>query len=132
MDETTHTEPQPQAAGTQPPVTATNFDLNHPTIISLCYLASFAVGFTSIVGLVLAYIWRGEAHEAWEESHYQYLIRTFWLGLLGGVVGCALLLVLIGIFVLIAVGVWMIARAVMSLINAQKRQPMPNPETWLI
>jgi uncharacterized membrane protein len=131
MDDT-HTEPQPQAAGAQPPVTSTNFDLNHPTIISLCYLASFAVGFTSIIGLVLAYIWKGEAHEAWEDSHYQYLIRTFWLGLLGFCVGFALLIVLIGIFVLIAVGVWMIARAVMSLINAQKRQPMPNPQTWLI
>jgi len=126
-----HTEPQPHAAA-PPPVAAPNFDLNHPTLISLCYLASFAVGFTSIVGIVLAYIWKGEAHEAWEESHYQYLIRTFWLGLLGGVVGVVLLVVVIGIFVLIAVGVWMIARTVMSLINAQKRQPMPDPQTWLV
>lgn len=123
---------QPQPTSTQPPATAQGFDFNHPTIVSLLYLASFVVGVTSIVGLVLAYIWKGEPHEAWEESHYQYLIRTFWIGLLGAAIGFVLLVVLIGVFVLIAVGVWVIVRAIMSLLNAQKRLPMPNPETWMI
>jgi uncharacterized membrane protein len=131
MDEPQN-EPQPQPTGTQPPATAQGFDFNHPTIVSLLYLASFVIGFTSIVGLVLAYIWKGEPHEAWEESHYQYLIRTFWIGLLGAAIGAVLLVVLIGVFVLIAVGVWVIVRAIMSLLNAQKRLPMPNPETWMI
>jgi uncharacterized membrane protein len=130
MDET-HNEPQPQPAAA-PPVASQGFDLNHPTIISLLYLASCVTGFTAIVGLVLAYVWKGEPHEGWEDSHYQYLIRTFWIGLLGAVVGFVLLIVVIGIFVLLAVGVWTLVRAIMSLLNAQKHQPMPNPETWLI
>lgn len=133
MNETSDEQqpPEPASPGAQPPATAQGFDLNHPTIVSLCYLASFVVGFTSIVGLVLAYIWKGEPHEGWEDSHYQYLIRTFWIGLLGGVVSVVLMMVVIGVFLMVAVVVWMIVRSVKSLLAAQRREPMPDPETWL-
>jgi len=43
-----------------------------------------------------------------------------------------LMMVLIGVFVIMAVGVLVLVRSVMSLINAQKHQPMPNPDSWLI
>jgi uncharacterized membrane protein len=108
------------------------FDLNRPTIISLLYLSSFILGITGIVGLVLAFVWKGEPHEAWVGTHYQYLINTFWIGLAGSIIGVILTLVLIGILVLFAVAALVIVRCVMSLINAQKQQPMPNPGSWLI
>ena len=117
---------QPQ---TTPP--STSFDLNHPTIIGLLYLASYFTGITSIVGVILAYVWKNDTHEAWEESHFQYHIRTFWICLAGAIIGMVLTIVLIGIFILIAVAVLFIVRSVFSIINAQKRQPMPNPDTWL-
>jgi uncharacterized membrane protein len=110
---------------------ASSFDFNHPTIISLLYLASMVLGVTSIVGVVLAYVWKGESHEAWEASHYDYLIRTFWIGLIGAVVSVLLFIVVIGFLLLVAVGVLVVVRCVLSLVNAQKRMPMPNPETWL-
>jgi len=118
-------QPQGQPAG------AGGFDLNRPTIISLLYLSSFVLGVTSIVGVVLAYVWKGEPHEEWQTSHYRYLIRTFWLGLIGGFIGVLLLIVLIGFLILLAVAVLVIVRCVLSLVNAQKQAPMPNPETWL-
>jgi len=43
------------------PGTTPGFEFNHPTIISLLYLASCITGVTAIVGVVLAYVWRGEA-----------------------------------------------------------------------
>lgn len=111
---------------------SSGFDFNQPTIIALLYLASFiGLGLTGIVGVVLAYVWKGEPKAEWEVSHYRYLIRTFWIGLIGSIVGLSLLFVLIGIPLLIAVCVLVIVRSVLSLVNAQKRQPMPNPETWL-
>lgn len=113
----------------QPPAPAGGFDLNHPTIISLLYLGSFVVGVTGLVGIVLAYVWRSDDPGGWEQSHYTYLIRTFWFGLLGSVIGAVLSLVLIGIPILIAVAVWVIARSVIALLKAQKHEPMPNPET---
>lgn len=116
-----------------PSTSGSSFAFNNPTIISLLYLASFLTGsLTGIIGVVLAFVWRGEAKADWELSHYQYLINTFWIGLIGGIVGVILMFVLIGFLVLPAVSVLVIVRSVLSLINAQKQQPMPNPASWLI
>ncbi|AHE57292.1 hypothetical protein NX02_28565 [Sphingomonas sanxanigenens DSM 19645 = NX02] len=113
------------------PQSSSGFELNQPTIISLLYLASFITGITGIVGVVLAYVWGGQPKANWETSHYAYHIRTFWFGLIGFVVGAILSLILIGFLVMLATGVWVAVRSVMSLLNAQKRLPMPNPQTLL-
>lgn len=114
-----------------PPSGSNSFDLNHPTIIGLLYIGSYFTGVTAIIGIVLAYVWRNEPHEAWQDSHYQYLIRTFWISLLGVIVGIVLSVILIGFLVLLAVAVQFVIRSVFSIINAQKQQPMPDPQTWL-
>lgn len=108
------------------------FDFNKPTIISLLYLGSFVVGITGIIGLVLAFIWKGDSHELWEASHFNWLINTFWLGLAGTIIGVILSVVLIGIPILIAVAVLVIVRSIMSLLRAQRREAMPNPGSWLL
>ncbi len=122
--------PPPAPAPAVSPVTG-SFEFNRPTIIGLLYVSSFVLGVTVIIGVVLAYVWRGEPHEGWEDTHYQYLIRTFWIGLIGSGICMILMLALIGFVLLPALAVLVIVRCVLSLVNAQKRQPMPNPETWL-
>lgn len=130
---------KPQATGATPAGTApaapasqpVTFAMNHPTIISLLYLASFLTGVTCIVGVVLAYVWKGEAHEDWESSHYQYLINTFWIGFFGSIVSVMLMIVLVGFLTILAVMALVVVRCVLSLVNAQKSAPMPNPGTWL-
>jgi uncharacterized membrane protein len=107
------------------------FDMNRPTIICLLYLSGFVFGITGLVGGILAFVWRGDQHEPWEASHYQYLINTFWIGLVGSVIGVVLTLVLIGVIILLAVAALVLVRSVLSLVNAQRHQPMPNPGTWL-
>jgi len=119
------------SANSSAPAAGAGFDFNQPTIISLLYLSSLVFGVTAIIGVVLAYVWRGEAKADWEVSHYTYLIRTFWIGFIGTIAGFVLLVVLIGLIVLPAVAVLVIVRSVLSLINAQKHMPMPNPETLL-
>ena len=125
----------PPPPGTQPApgstVSANAFDLNQPSIVSLLYLSSFILGVTSIVGVILAYVWKGEPKEEWEVSHFQYLINTFWIGFVGSIVSVVLMIVLIGFLLWAAVAVLMVVRCVLSLINAQKQEAMPNPETWL-
>ena len=131
--------PQPHTLGSSQPNASTpgaqqdsgSFDFNQPTIISLLYLSSFFLGITSIVGVVLAYVWKSEPRGDWEASHYQYLINTFWIGLIGGIVGLMLMIVLIGFLILPLVFVLVVVRCVLSLINAQKKRPMPNPGTLL-
>jgi uncharacterized membrane protein len=105
------------------------FEFNRPTIIGLLYAGSYITGVSGLIGLVLAYVWRGEAHEPWEATHYTYLVRTFWIGLIAGVIGFITLIIGIGFLILLAVGVWTLVRIVLSLINAQKRAPMADPQT---
>lgn len=111
---------QPNA--TPPP---SGFDMNRPTIVSLLFLSSYLLGITAIIGVVLAYVW----HEPWEATHYQYLITTFWVGLGGMILSVILMIVLVGFLLLFAVGAWVLVRVILSVIAAQKRQPMPNPGT---
>lgn len=116
---------------TSAPATS-GFDFNNPTIINLLYLASYITGITGIVGVVLAYVWRGEAKAAWEVSHYEYAIKTFWIFLIGTVLGFLLIIALVGFLILPAVAILVIVRCVMSILNAQKQVPMPNPGSWLV
>lgn len=116
---------------------AGGFELNHPTLISLLYIASLALGVTALVGVVLAHVWRSDNPQAWEQSHFTYLIRTFWAALIVSVAGVILAVgvigypIMAGMFLLAAV-LWMVVRSALSLAKAQKREPMPRPETlWL-
>lgn len=117
--------------GQPTPASGSSFDFNRPTIVSLLYLSSFVLGVTGLVGIVLAYVWRNEPHADWEDSHFRYLIRTFWLALIGSIISVLLMIVLVGFLLLGAVCVLVIVRSVLSLVNAQKQQPMPNPDSWL-
>ena len=112
----------------EPTTTTSGFDFNHATIVSLLYLLSFVTGITGLVGIVLAHVWQGEHRGDWQESHLTYLIRTFWIGLIVSVV---LTITMIGIFLLFLPAVWVGVRSVMSLVKAQRREPMPDPKTWL-
>lgn len=107
------------------------FDLNQPTIISLLYLASFVTGVTGLIGIVLAHVWQGENKEAWAASHFTYMIRTFWFGFVASIIAFVLLIVFIGALLFPVIAIWVGVRSVMSLIKAQKREPMPDPETLL-
>jgi len=116
------------------PVQSNDFQMNRPTIISLLYLGSFLAGITTIIAIILAYVWNGEAHEGWEDSHYRYHIRTFWIGIawtVAAVIGTVVTLGL-GAFILFPlVAVWFAVRAIKSLLAAQKHEPIRNVETWL-
>ncbi|WOE74646.1 DUF4870 family protein [Alterisphingorhabdus coralli] len=113
------------------PKSGGDFDLNQPTIISLLYLGSLLTGITSIIGVVLAFIWKSEAAGSWEESHFTYHIYTFVIGTIAGIVAFILSFVIIGIFLFPLILVWFIVRSVKPLLAAQKQQPMPDPKTLL-
>jgi uncharacterized membrane protein len=107
------------------------FDFNQPTIISLLFLGSFFTGISGLIGIVLAHVWSGENSESWADSHFTYLIRTFWIGFVASIVSGVLIFVLIGLLLLPAVAIWFLVRSVICLTKAQKREPMPDPQTLL-
>jgi uncharacterized membrane protein len=68
---------------------------------------------------------RDDARGTWLESHFSWQIRTFWWGLLWGIVGAILLLVLVGDFVLLATAIWIIYRIVKGWLNLAENKPVP-------
>ena len=100
-------------------------------VIYVLYLASFVIGITAIIGIVIAYINRGKAG-GWIETHYTWAIRTFWIALLGGLVSLLLLVVGIGFLLAIAVAIWVIVRCVIGLQAVSRGEPIRDPQSWLI
>ncbi len=99
-------------------------------LVYILYLVGLVAGITEIVGVVMAYLNRDEAPE-WLKSHYQFQIRTFWIGLLYAIIGIILCTVIIGIFILIFWAVWLIIRCVKGMQLIESQQPHPNPMTWM-
>ncbi|PVM83788.1 DUF4870 family protein [Caulobacter endophyticus] len=107
-------------------------DKTMPIIVYACYIAGWVTGgVSSIVGLILAYVSKASAPE-WLQSHYVFAIRTFWLSLLGGVIGCLTLIIGIGALILIAVGVWVTVRAIVGLSWLLKGEAYPTPRNWML
>ena len=97
------------------------------TIVTIAYAlqaAGFFFGITWIVAVIVDYVKRDDARGTWLESHFRWQIRTFWYGLLWGVIGGILCLVLIGIFVLAADAIWLIYRIVKGWLNLAENKPM--------
>lgn len=105
-------------------------DTTMAMVIYALYLASFVLGFTSIIGVVIAYVYTGKG-PAWLDEHYRYQIRTFWIGLVYGIVFSILTLILIGFPLLLALAVWLIIRCVKGFKGLQEKRAPSNVDTWL-
>ncbi len=99
-------------------------------VIYILYLVGIVVGLTAIVGVIMAYVKKGDA-PPWLETHYRFQIRTFWIGVLYSIIGMVTAPILIGFLVFLFVLVWIIMRCVKGMGLADKGQPMENVETWL-
>jgi uncharacterized membrane protein len=105
-------------------------DASTANIVYILYLVSLITGITSIIGVIIAYVNRSEAPD-WVQTHYRFQIRTFWIGLLYGLIGLVLCLVLIGFLFLAFVLIWFVVRCVKGMGAISRGQPYDNPATWL-
>lgn len=79
---------------------------------------------STIGGVVLAYVQRGEARDTLWESHFSNLITVFWTSLIVGIVGAMLIPAGgIGIPVLIFLVIWFLYRTIGGLIRAIDGRP---------
>lgn len=100
-------------------------------IVYVLYLIGLFTVVTAVIGVVIAYIYRDDA-PAWLKTHYEFQIRTFWLGLLYFIVASILCLILIGFLLLAAVAVWWIVRCVKGLKYVDQRTAYPDYATWMV
>ena len=140
---------------------STGVTLYRPIIVGALYLLTLFTGFSVLVGLILAYVWRNDRDVTeWEETHFTYLIRTFWIGfwvailMAVAMIGTTLalstsstlaslamvedredpaiaVLVFGGLALWLVMCVWFFVRTIRSLANAASQKAMPNPKTWL-
>lgn len=122
------TDPSTQSGDNLPTKKAD--DTGMPLIIYILYLAAFVVGITALIGVIMAYVQKGNS-SAFIESHYQFQIRTFWMSLVGWIVGILLTFVFIGIIVLILVAIWYIIRCVKGIMWLQNGEAVPDPQSWM-
>lgn len=99
-------------------------------LVYILYLVSIVVGLTSIIGVIMAYVNKDTVPD-WLKSHYQFQIRTFWIGLLYGLIGLVLITVIIGFLVLLFVLVWYIIRCVKGMNALEEGQAIADPKSWL-
>ena len=129
-----------------PPLQARTEELTLPIVVYALYLAGFFTGgLTALVGLIMAYVLKGDAGPR-AASHYVLQINTFWLATLAYVVTVVLsvmgfpLLFLHGagivFFVLAgllaaAATIWFAVRCIIGLVRAVQGNAYPDPRTWL-
>jgi len=94
----------------------------------ILYAASALIAPVAIAGVGYAHFKREDVAGSFVESHLTWLIRTFWLTVVFGLIGCVLALVAIGFVILFVVGVWYIFRIVKGFVVFTDGQPMADPQ----
>ena len=94
------------------------------TIVYALQAASFFLGFSIFVAIVVNYVKKSEVQGTWLESHFRWQIRTFWFGLLWAVVGLVMLFFYIGVVILLANAVWFIYRIVKGWLRLNDNKEM--------
>ncbi|MFZ5721781.1 MAG: DUF4870 family protein [Pseudomonadota bacterium] len=120
-------------------------DTTMPIVCYALYLAAFITGgLTAIIGVIIAHIQQGTAGPIMR-THYTFLIRTFWIGLVlaivGGIVGgilfaigAVLTVILIGFPIMALAGliwgvaaVWFAVRCIIGLVYLSRGEAYPRP-----
>lgn len=83
----------------------------------ILYGLGLVLQFAPLVGLIVAYVKRGEMGNSIYRSHADYLIKTFWGALGGYVLGFLTIWLGIGLVLMFAVTIWYIYRLVVGFIR---------------
>ncbi len=97
--------------------------------VYILYLVGFLTGITALVGVVVAYLQRDKTDQV-SQSHFQFQIRTFWIGLLYFVVGGLTIHFGIGVIILLWWIIWTVIRCVKGLLALNMGEPIRYPKSW--
>ena len=99
-------------------------------LYALFALHWFTGGVSIVIAIIIAYLKRDDAAGTAYEAHFTWLIRSFWLGLVGYVVGGVLIFAIIGFAVLAAVSIWLLYRIVKGWLYLYENKPL-EPRAWV-
>lgn len=98
--------------------------------VYVLYIAGFFTGITALIGAIIAYV-KAPTAAPDLKTHFQFQVRTFWVGILYLCAGWLLLYVAIGAAILLWWFVWTLVRIIKGLILLNDRRPIANPTSWL-
>lgn len=82
------------------------------------------IGITFLAAVIVNYVKRGELTSELQKSHFRWQIRTFWWSFLWMVIGSALVVVVVGYFIVLANLVWTIYRIARGWLRLNDGKPM--------
>jgi len=94
------------------------------TIVYALQAVSFFIGITFIAAVILNYVKKDDVQGTWLASHFDWQIRTFWFGLLWGIIGVVTFFLVIGYFILIANAIWIIYRIIKGWLRLSEGKTM--------
>ncbi len=94
------------------------------TLVYILQAIGLFVGVTYIAAVVVNYVKADDVKGTWLESHFRWQIRTFWFSLLWAAIGVITFLIIIGYFVLIADGIWVVYRIVKGFLYLRDGREM--------
>jgi uncharacterized membrane protein len=116
-----------------------------PAAVYGLYLLGLSNGLTVLVGLAIAYTYKGRAGPRMQ-SHYVFQIRTFWTAIgwwiVGGalifwgipliIVGVGVLMIILGGLIFAAGHIWFALRCILGSLYLVRGEAYPRPHTWLV
>jgi len=95
-------------------------------IVYVLYCVGYFTVISALIGVIVAHV---KVHDTDPvlRSHYQFQIRTFWIGFLYLAIGIPLCMVLIGIPVLAWWLLWSLIRIIKGIISVNEYKPIANP-----
>jgi len=94
------------------------------TVIYALYAASFFLGITAIAAVIMNFVKRSDVAGTWLASHFRWQIRTFWWGLLWGIIGLVTLFIYVGILILFLNAIWYIYRIIKGWLRLNDNKEM--------
>ena len=88
------------------------------------YAASLMIGLTALIAIIINYVKREDVRGTLLESHFRWQMRTFWFGMLWGLIGGCTVLLVVGWPILIANWIWWVYRVVKGWLHLNDGKPM--------
>jgi uncharacterized membrane protein len=124
--------PEPDANDTNRAVAQNQpFISNYGLVLTvyILYLVGFLTGITAVIGVIIAYLQRDQTDEV-SRSHFQFQIRTFWIGVVYFFVGLLTTHIVIGAVILLWWAIWTTIRCVKGLLILNTGGAIPDPNSW--
>jgi len=106
------------------------FSALNGVLSSAFILTAFLSGWPSIIALIISYVKRSDVAGTYLQSHFDWVISTFWYALFWLIISILIALTFFGIpiaFLMVVVtGLWVIFRIIRGLSSLLDKKELPN------